>query len=218
MIALIQVIWRWLQLLTLTFIYAAVFGVLVAIGDWAFGAYLPTLFSAERTSYLSNLFSEFFGMVMTVVIVDRLNAHRMQRELAEELLVQAGSRSNAFALYAIDRLRAERWLTGYGGRLRRACLQGANLQGANLFCANLRHANLMGANLVDADLRYANLECALLANTDLTGATLTGAKLPPNHRLAGQTKPTPIPRNSATFDSPVEPDDRRTRRQHRSDR
>lgn len=186
MVALIQIIWRWLQLLGITLIYAAVFGILVAGGDWLFGSYLPTVMSASRVAYLNDLFSEFFGMVMIVVIVDRLNAHRMQRELAEELLVQAGSRSNAFALYAIDRLRAEHWLTGRGGRLRRANLSGANLQGANLSGANLRRVNLTDASLRDADLSYADLGQAVLSNADLAGARLTGTRFPPDYHLPAQ--------------------------------
>lgn len=175
MLWLLSRLWKWGQLLAVTLISAVVFGVMVACGDWLFSIYLPTLLTEERLQYLSNLFSEFFGIVMTIVIVDRLNAHRQQRELEEELLVQVKGRSNEFALYALDRLRYEKRLTGMFGLLR-----GQNLAKVNWASADLTHANLRGAVLTGANLKGANLAGAKVDQQALRLAIMNEDTILPN--------------------------------------
>lgn len=137
---------------------------LVVVGIW-----LGTLFALG--DYASDMFSEALGVLVTIIVLDRLNAIRQrQREeeaLKRRLVREAGSRDNERALSAIDWLRAEGWLTDDGSLLKDALLNHANLRGSNL----------EGANLEGADLANANLSAAILREVILRDATLIAAQL-----------------------------------------
>ncbi len=176
--------------------------IMISLGRWLFLAVLPRFWDAEELSFFGNLFSEGFGIIITVIIVDRLNQRRAENELREELLVQVRSQSNDFALNALDRMKLKGWLSENDNLLqdkeiRNAKWQGADLQGINLqgivledailingelakinlmFC-NLWGTNLSNSNLTKGNLSYARLIASNLFNSNLEGVNLIGASL-----------------------------------------
>ena len=123
---------------------------------------------------------EFFGIVFTVIVIDRLylrrEATREEEALKRQLVMDAGSWSNEKAKDAVHQLSRRGWHTGDKG-----LLKGANLRRANLRMANLEEANLAGANLNYAELQSylhrARLEKAELFDVNLEGADLSMAHL-----------------------------------------
>ncbi len=139
-------------------------------------------FSVFLEDYAFNLSSELIGMAITILIIDTIYERRNDELEKRDLVLQAGSPSNAFALQAVRALRSRKWLGKKSGVLRKADLQnadlkGADLSGANLCGANLQGADLDGANLIGADLRKVEFHLAVLKEADLSWADLTGANL-----------------------------------------
>ncbi len=150
---------------------------------------------------LSGLVPETMGIVVTVLVIERLNENRAKREREierrERLIREAGSPVKDVAVHAIDEIRKLGLLTGAdgilkganllfanlkevnlnGAHLERAFLIEANLQAVILGRANLKRATLWGANLEEAKLTEANLQAADLANANLQAADLGGANL-----------------------------------------
>ena len=150
--------------------------VLVLIGVWI-GA---MLFS---DGYFSNLYTETLSVVVTVLVLDRLNERRMRQQTTEELkkrlVREVGSQSNEIAKAAVEYLRAEGWLTIRDNiaLLKNAHLHNAKLQGSDLYEANLQDANLRYANLQDANLRHVNLQGTNLGRSNLQQAYFESANL-----------------------------------------
>jgi len=137
----------------------------------------------ENLGYEMNLFTEGLGVYVsigiTVLGVDIAYALRDKKRLRERLKREAGSRSNAIAIGAVEWLRAEGWLQGDDGLLKgeETVLNYANLQGANLTRANLQGTKLVQAKLQGTDLFQANLCGASLYGANLCKAQLQGANL-----------------------------------------
>lgn len=135
-------------------------------------------------SYFTNVYTEIIGVAVTVVVIERFFEMRRTNELKEQLLWEAGSKSNDIAINAVDTLRRKGWLKGKEGLLQSvdltdANLCGAYLQGANLRSANLWSANLQKASVENADLRGSGLQFARLQETNFTRAHMQGTDL--NH-------------------------------------
>jgi hypothetical protein len=140
---------------------------------------------------LLNLAPEAIGIAVTVLLIDRLNRRRDERNaikaLKTQLIRSARSTVNAIAVNAVHELKERGMLVGDDGLLAnenliRANLQGAelreaNLQGANLFLANLQDADLTSANLQNAKSFWANLQNASLVNANLQSALLFESNL-----------------------------------------
>lgn len=128
----------------------------------------------EKIPLLEGLLTETLGIVITLLIIERII--RIQNEFRERdrLVRRVGSSSNETAKSALDELRKSDWLSR--GILRNTDLSGANLQYANLKDVDLSGANLTDANLSHANLENANLSGANLTDTDLNYAILAGAK------------------------------------------
>ena len=136
---------------------------------------------------LTVAFEVSVGAGVTILFIDRFNAHRERESLKRRLIREAGSRSNDIAISAVEWLLREGWLRGANGLLKGASLIEANLQNAHLGRANLEAsalspANLQRANLADAQLKGSNLKGARLQGAyifwaDLRGADLRSAKL-----------------------------------------
>jgi hypothetical protein len=160
-------------------------GRLYAIGGFLLGVMaLPLLGSLDGgrlAAFLQELAPEAVGILVTVIVIDRMNRRRDERNaeaaLKQRLIEDAASYVNDIANNAVYQMSRKGWLRGERGLLRGADLAGANLQAANLFEANLQAANLFWANLQGADLAGANLQAADLREAKLQGAALTGAKL-----------------------------------------
>ena len=142
---------------------------------------------------LTIAFEVSVGAGVTILFVDRFNAHRERESLKRRLIREAGSRSHDVAISAVEWMEREGWLRGEdgllqgaslpGAMLRRARLDGANFEFADLAFADLRGAVLLESNLNGAKLQSADLRGALLKDADLYGAnlfdaTLCGAALP----------------------------------------
>lgn len=119
--------------------------------------------------------AELLSIAITVLIIDRLNQRRAVAERKEELILQMGSRDNAFAVEAVRLLKHKGWLED--GSLKHAHLEKANLTGAHLGRADLVRAFLINTNLAGANLGGANLAGAYLINANLEGAYLHGTNL-----------------------------------------
>lgn len=157
---------------------------LVCIGIW-----IGSLIFQD--GYATNVYTELMSVIVTILVLDRLNdwrARNREREaLQKRLIREAGGQSNEMAKAAIDWMRDEGWLTGEDGllinrTLAKAKLQGAYLKNANLKGANLDSGNLEGANLVNANLKHvnlvdANLQCSNVWDSNLVKAVLYKANL-----------------------------------------
>ncbi len=140
---------------------------LVLIGVWI-GSFL------FKDGYATNVYTEMLSIVVTVLVLDRLNEWRSVQQRKQTLIREAGSRDNSTALNAVDWLRAEKWLTLddespllKDKKLSRANLENAYLYEADFYKTNLYKANLIYADLSKACLRSAFLHRAILDNTSL---------------------------------------------------
>lgn len=151
-----------------TFLRAFLLGFIV--GPFFYGI------TAGANDYRANLFTELMGIAFTALVIDWIYRLRIRHELRNRLVREAGSRSNAIAIGAVEWLRAEGWLEGNEGLLQGedTNLDNANLEGADLRGANLRGTRLRKANLGGADLSRANLQNAKLYRADFTGARVLG--------------------------------------------
>ncbi len=168
-------LWR-----THTWLYA----VLGFLGGLVAFPFLQQL-TSNLADLLTNLVPEAIGIVVTVLVIDRLYAHReaqrRREELQARLIREAGSSANEIAKHAVNQLKQADWLRGAEGLLQNADLGSANLQGANLKQANCRgadmgRANLASATLFQSDCRDANLWDANLSHANLGDADLRRVK------------------------------------------
>jgi uncharacterized protein YjbI with pentapeptide repeats len=140
----------------------------------AHGLFLPyTLF----LDLWSNIGTELAGIVITVLIIDRLNNRRSKRQEKEALILQMGSPSNIVAVEAARILRLHEWGWNEDRSLTGKLFPFADLTGASLSWCNLSEARLDHALLSQADLRYANLRGAGLSKANLESVFFLGANL-----------------------------------------
>ncbi len=128
----------------------------------------------------ANVVVQLLGIVVAVLVIDRLYERRVERQEQRTLVEQMGSHRPEVAEEAVRKLRARGWLTN--GLLHNAYLRGANLENAHLMAADMEGVDLQGANLSWANLQQANLagaslQRAILERADLRGARLVGANL-----------------------------------------
>lgn len=119
---------------------------------------------------IEGLWPEAFGIIFTIVVLDRLANDRAIKAEKRDLILQMGSPDNSFAIEAVRILTLRGWLKD--GSLQDARLWKANLQEANLMGANLQNANLMGANLRHARLDAANIEARSMFNSILLDGSM----------------------------------------------
>lgn len=139
--------------------------------------------------YWSNVYLTGLGAVVTVAILDRRNAERLNAQRKHTLSLQLGSQSNDFVLEAKRQLEIEGWLEDAlklkqfpdadwrNISLKQPDLKGANLNGVNLKAAHLWSADLTDARLVAAEMSGIDLRHAKLKNAHLLGASLKNADL-----------------------------------------
>ena len=127
------------------------------------------------SDFYANVSSELISIVITVLVLDAMNARRQDRQELTRLKALLGSNESVVTKIAVAELSAKGWLKD--GKLSEAVLWNANLSGANLQSANLEGARLFEANLDGADLFKANLDSADLRHVNLEGATLQSANL-----------------------------------------
>jgi len=129
------------------YLYPAMIGLIaLAIGFW-----LGLNWFQDTEGYQMNVFTELLGIGITILVIDRLNAWRDERNLKRRLVREAGSRDNSTAVSAIDWIRHEGWLEGENGILKGESLEACNLSGAFLHGANLEDTDF-GAKYYAQDL------------------------------------------------------------------
>lgn len=138
--------------------------------------------------YKANLYTSILSVVVTVLVIDRLNERRAKKQLINQLILNLASPDNSIALHALWELQ-KRDLLG-DGSLNGAMLFGANLKGAVFYWykqerdpdgdgysigmehAQLRNVILTGANLQEAELTWCDLGGSDLSRTNLKIAQL----------------------------------------------
>jgi len=129
--------------------------------------------------YGVNLYTEVVSIIVTVLILDRINDYRAKQQLKKRLVREAGSQSNETAKSAVDWIRHEGWLTTTNGLLKNVELKYANLNRADLSRANLQQSNFHRANLEQVDLHKSRMQessfiGAILRDADLRNSLLNG--------------------------------------------
>lgn len=132
-------------------------------------------------SFLTNFATEGLGVLVTIFVVDRFQAHRQREQLKKELLADVKYGTNVDAVRAINLMRLYDedygWFSSENSLLTNVNLSGANMQQAKLDGANLQRVMMVSANLQEANLVGANLEKAKLPAVNLQHANLMGANL-----------------------------------------
>jgi uncharacterized protein YjbI with pentapeptide repeats len=188
-----RVIRRRVSGLTVTVIVLLAASLSVAvIGHWQ--EYGGLDLAALVRDYYANVSTELASIVITVLIIDRVNRARLEQREEEaykaRLIQELGNRDHSVAIDAVGELKRRQWLDEdflrgaslglanlHGADLRRINLQDAKLYHANLQGVNFERANLRGVDLMNADLQGAIMYHARLQNAVLYYAKLQGANL-----------------------------------------
>lgn len=161
-------------------VYLAI-GILIGL----VGFPLIGLVSADFQSFLYDLAPEAVGIVFTVLVLNRFDQIREDRQTYERLVREMHSRYNQFALQAIEELRVLGWLSD--GRLRGHDLRGSDWRDANLYQANLTECDLQRVQFDHADLYEANLTRAKVTPAQLRRSkTMRYAILPDGQKYDGR--------------------------------
>lgn len=137
-------------------------------------------FGGAFHEFYANISSELLSILITVLIIERFNARRQDKQELTRLKALLRSNEAVVTKIAVAELRARGWLEDgslHRAHLRNANLEGANLNQVNLLGADLIDANLSGAKLSDTNMSRANLFIANLSGAHLSGANLSGAHL-----------------------------------------
>ena len=160
-------------------IVASVVGFIVIL--IAFVVLGPSLFEFDDNDYGTNVYTEMFGVFLSVfisvVIVGGWTEFRLRRQLRERLKREARSRSRDIAISAIESLCDKGWIYDEKSLLRGMDLSDVNLHDVVMPYANLTWVNFTRTNLSNATIVRANLQHAILREANLSGAKLSGAKL-----------------------------------------
>lgn len=146
---------------------------------------LLALIRADLPTLLVDLVPEAIGITFTVVILDRLDGMREERQMRDQLIRHMYSRYNHTALQAIEDLRVLGYLSD--GTVANLSLRGSNWKEGNLYQADLRNTDLTNARVDLADFVQANLEGSTLSDAQLaTTWTMHGATMPDGSRYNGR--------------------------------
>lgn len=140
-------------------------------------------YRALVSDFYANVAVDLLSILITVLVLDKLNERRIeQQEEVEKLHIieQISSENNTFSLEAIKLADRNGWTTD--GSLTEQDFSSANLESAYLANAklsstNFQNAFLYKANLSGADLKGANLDYADLTRASFRVADLRGASL-----------------------------------------
>lgn len=135
-------------------------------------------YTALISDFYANIAVDLLSIVLTVLILDKLNERRAEQQEESEkqsIIGQIGSNNNTFALEAVKLADRKGWLAD--GSLNGQNLSNANLEEAYLANAKLNNVNLENSVLYKANLSGATLNGANLNNTNLTRANFRVADL-----------------------------------------
>jgi hypothetical protein len=159
-----------------------VLGILIGV---LLGPFLRAISPEGIDNFLNNLVPEAFGMVFTILILNRMADARQAQSIRQQLIRRCHSRHNFTALAAVEELRIMGDLEN--GILAGLSLRGSNWQDCNLYRADLRGCDLTNVNFFRADLVLARLEGAKISDEQLASADIMhGAILPNGSRYDGR--------------------------------
>ncbi len=168
--------------------------------DWQQGM------STEMTGAL--IATVLFGLALGY-LEERDTKETLQREYTRaRLIYDMGSLDNREAQHAVERLRAQGWLTNR--TLKDKVFIAANLREADLHAAYLRGASFENVILTGANLSNTNLLGTIFTGADLSQAQLTGASYDDKTVLPDGQFWTPDT-DMARFTDPAHPDFWRSR-------
>lgn len=151
-----------------------VLGILIGV---LLGPFLRAISPEGIDNFLNNLVPEAFGMVFTILILNRMADVRQAHSIRQQLIRRCHSRHNFTALAAVEELRIMGELEK--GILAGLSLRGSNWQDCNLYRADLRNSDLTNINFFRADLVLANLAGAKVSHEQLASADIMhGATMP----------------------------------------
>ncbi|MGB1286433.1 MAG: pentapeptide repeat-containing protein [Aggregatilineales bacterium] len=166
-------------------VFAVFIGILGYMNQHAGFAVGFTILSNLFEDFYANVSSELISVVITILVLDRLNSRRQNEQELTRLKALLASNERTVTGIAVAELRAKEWL--YDGSLKDTILWNANLhdeilisaslQSVNLVQANLENADLEQVDLRNSDLRFANLKNANLEECNLHNANLSDAIL-----------------------------------------
>jgi hypothetical protein len=138
------------------------------------------------SDFYANVSVDCLSIAFAILVIDRLNERRGEKELKAQLIREMGYRNNGIAIRAVQELAVRGWLKD--GTLRNVWLRDANLQGANLFEADLQGAIMYGVTLHKAWMINANLQGAkyLSARQLIQPDGLHSATMPDGSRYDGR--------------------------------
>ena len=169
---------RW-ESLKKVLIVAGIFSLIVLL--IAFVVLGPSQFGFDEDDYGTNLYTELFGVLLSVfisvVIVGGWTELRLTRQLKERLKREARSRSRDIAISAIESLSDKGWIFGEKSLIQGMDMSDVNLHNVVMPYANLTWINFTRTNLSEATMIRADLKHAILRGANLSGAKLSGAKL-----------------------------------------
>lgn len=156
-------------------VFYEIFGGVILIG---IGIYIGSILFSEDQGYITNLYTEFISIGITVFILNVLAKRRGERQgerqRERQLFIDAANLSNEGAKAAINEIRRRDWWKK--SLFRNAVLRRANWKGILLGDADLSGSNLTYAVLEDADLRRTDLRGTDLSNSNIQGALVWRTK------------------------------------------
>ena len=159
--------------------------------------------SSEAVGFIFNVFNDFYAnvsselisIVITVLVLDRLNERRQNAQELRRLTALMNSDENMITKIAVAELRARGWLENnslkgshfHEANLKKARLESvvmercsffrSNMEGAILSKSNFNQSHFTLTNLRRASMSDTNFQDSSLANADLAFSTIVGCNL-----------------------------------------
>lgn len=160
--------------------YTLALAILLILGGFFVGIKLfgpGGLLIKQDTGYYANTFTDVLSIGVTVLLIDRLNRRRDERELQKQFVRDIRTKVPDVVRNALHQMREHKWLVGDAGILKGEHLAGVELQDADLHDANLCSAKMQDAILTKTNLKDANLSGVNLFQANLSDANLFGTNL-----------------------------------------
>lgn len=135
----------------------------------------------------SNLLSEYAGILVTITVIDALNAWRIDQKEKESLILSFTSPNKLVATEAARVLRIKGWLTN--GSIKDVLFQRTSLDQAELHQASLRNSIFLYTSLKGANINLADISNCTFTDTILENAHAHGTKFDGSIIIGETVKP-----------------------------
>lgn len=142
-------------------------------------------------SLLLNLATELIGIIVTVVIIDRIYLGREENEQKKRLVREVKSRDNADALKALEALKEKGWLEEKN-LFTKKYFNGTNLSKGDLWFVDFSESNFLGVNfdncmLINTIFTNCTFSMTSFINSNLSASNFKGAQFfEPYHSILSQ--------------------------------